>query len=149
MADKQTTENLGEAIVRAGYPLYRERTGYPVSVAQRNLEGKSVYAEDEILKQRSAQITACEVMDDGLILGIIEKVENKFRPVFFDIFGNIVYQTEMEKAFTSNKQAGSEFWKVASEIDAVDLTLKAVELKHNKVETELKTLENLSKAIKA
>jgi len=72
-----------------------ERVGYDAKAcAQRNLEGRTHYADDATLKFFHARILRCGPAHDGAVLGMVESVAadmNNTRRIFrftvFDVFG--------------------------------------------------------------
>ena len=100
MSRKKTelTEETARAIARALNVSRFERTGYdPKAMAQRNLAGKTHYADDDTLRFFHARINHCRTSHEGLILAIVESVAEDyhntargFRFVAFDLFGNVL-----------------------------------------------------------
>lgn len=92
-----------------------ERHGYDAKyTAQRNLSGKTHYADDDTLKFFHARINHCRIECEGLILIIIVSVaadyQNKsrgFRFVAFDLFGTVLNDRDHSDAMrrTSDKAA--------------------------------------------
>jgi hypothetical protein len=148
MAKKQPIDQaaLIDAIKKQGIELFRERSGMPLNQAQRNLQGRTHYVDDATLKSFGAKVHTTHVMDDGLIFGMVESLQKGFnpedgrvwRPVFFDLFGNIVARPPIEDSFDNIKQAQAEFWKLADTLDAQALTIEGVEKKYDVLEKELK-----------
>lgn len=146
-----TTTNLINLLREAGISRFEERSGYPLNQAQRNLEGRTHYADDNTLKFFRAKIKSCSIMDDGLLLGIVESCAAGFdradgtiyRPVFFDVFGNVVYRPEIEESYNNLKSAQKAFWSKANELDAIKITLEGIERKHSAVQRELNALNDL------
>lgn len=154
---KMTTDALATKLKAIGLELYRERSGYPLSQAQRNLEGRTHYVDDKSIKFHAAKIISCNVLDDGLILGIVESVKAGFneqesgrvyRPVFFDVFGNDIYRPDIENSFKTAKQANASFWAQAEMIDAIKATLEGAERKRNLIELELRDYDAFLKELR-
>lgn len=151
----KTPELIAQLLQTSGVTLYRERSGFPLSQAQRNLEGKSHYADDVSLRDYQGKILSCAAMDEGLTLGIVESYQAwpgqsnppKFRPVFFDVFGNVVYRPDPDTSSDSLKAAQAEFWKFASTIDPVALTMKGLEAKRQVIQAELDTVTKLMETL--
>jgi hypothetical protein len=144
-------DQLRSALIKAGVVLFTERSGFPLNQAQRNLEGRTHYVDDSTVKSFAAKVHSVHVLEDGLILGMVESIQagataetgRVYRPVFFDVFGNIVFRPEIEDSFKTQKSAQAEFWKRADDIDPVKATLEGVEKKHDSVKEELKSWEKL------
>jgi hypothetical protein len=130
------------AIEAAGIKLFRERSGFPLSQAQRNLEGRTTYVDE------SADVKGAYVLDEGLLYGIVVKHEGKFLPVFFDLFGNIVATVDEGKEADTFRQANTMFWEMSDELDALDLTIKGVKTKQNYLQEEIDKLADLARTLK-
>lgn len=147
-APEVSIEDVVKAVQKAGVELFKERAGLPLNQAQRNLEGRTHYVDDSTLKSFVAKIHAVYVMDEGLILGLVESLQagpnpdmgRVYRPVFFDLFGNTLYRPSIEESFKSLKQAQTEFWKQAEEIDAVDATIEGLKAKRDSLQKEAEDL---------
>lgn len=140
----------------AGVVIFKERTGYPEGIAQKNLQGKSDYVSAETLKANGTKIHSCTVLEDGLILGIVESFPlgvaaedgKGFRPVFFNVFGQTIYRPKKDEHSATLKAAQSEFWKKASELEAVDATLEGLEQWQSDTEKQLQTIKSIMKELK-
>ena len=143
--------DLSAALSKHGIHLFREHTGMATNQAQRNLHGRTLWAEDANLKTRKASIVAVHVMDEGLLLGVVEKAQKTanpqdgmvFRPVFFDVFGNIVDSVELADASDTQKGAMSELWKRADDIDSVKATIDGAKAKKEQMEQALEKFTEL------
>lgn len=152
---EMTTADLATALSKHGVQLFKERSGMPLNQAQRNLEGRTHYVDDSTLKSFVAKIHSCNIMDDGLILGMVESCQKGpraedgrvFRPVFFDVFGNTVYRPDLDDSFDSQKQAMSDFWKQAAEIDAIKATVEGAKAKHKAMQAAAETFGDLLEEI--
>lgn len=140
-----TATDLAAALSKHGISLFRDYPGMALNQAQRNLHGRTLWAEDANLKSRKASIETVSVMDEGLILGVVEKAQKTanpadgvvFRPVFFDVFGNIVDSVELADAPDSKKGAMSELWKRADDIEAVKSTVEGAKEKQAAMQKQL------------
>lgn len=104
MARKKTELNdvTARAIADALRVSRFERTGYDAkAMAQRNLNGRTHYADDDTLKFFHARINACRTEAHGLLLTMLESTASDFknmsrahRFVVFDLFGNVVNARE-------------------------------------------------------
>lgn len=150
------TQELAAKLKKAGIPLFEERSGFPLNQAQRNLEGRSLYAEDSQLRTRSTKIHSVYVLEDGLILGLVESVQagaseadgRVYRPTFFDVFGNIISQPEIKDASPTLKKAQADFWRTADELDAADVTANGMKTKEEQLEKALADFRKLMKELK-
>lgn len=140
-----THEEILAAVKKQGIELFQERSGLPLNQAQRNLEGRTHYVDESTLRSFGAKVHSVHILDDGLLLGMVESLQKSFnpeegrvwRPVFFDLFGNVVYRPDIEKSFDSVKKASTEMWKEADLLDADAITIMGIEKKHDILEHEL------------
>lgn len=148
-----SAEKLLSAFSQAGIRLFQQRSGFPLSQAQRNLEGRTSYADDNQLKVRhNSNIVGAEVLYDGLLFGIIESFRTpmgalQFRPVFFDLFGNIVWTIEESKCPTSVAKANGMFWMQVEEIDPAKANYAGIKQRQEVLHEEVRKLDELAKLI--
>ena len=151
-----STSDMASAMSKAGFSLFAERTGLPLNKAQRNLNGRTTYAEDSELKKEAIQIHDVHVMDDGLILGLVTSFQKgatpaagrAFRTAFFDLFGRRIEIDGGDEPFETQKQAMSAFWKQADEIDAVEETREGVKARCEMLSEELDKIKALQDELK-
>lgn len=150
-----STADLAQALSKHGVSLYREYSGMALNKAQRNLFGRTNYAEDSNLKASKTSILAAEVMDDGLVLALVEKTQktanpadgNIYRPVFFDVFGNIIYRPDVDDSFDTQKGAMADVWKQANDIEAVKATVNGAKAKQKAMQQEVDKFTELVEEI--
>jgi hypothetical protein len=143
--------DLGSSLSKHGVHLFRDYPGMALNQVQRNLHGRTLWAEDSNLKSRKASIEAVSVMDEGLILGVVEKAQKTanpadgvvYRPVFFDVFGNIIDTVELAEAPDTKKGAMAELWKRADDIDAVRSTIEGAKEKQSSMQKALEEFTEL------
>lgn len=127
-----------------GISGYECKSCDPKYSAQRNLDGRTHYADDGTLKFFSARILSAREYADGLLFVLIESVPglNKDksktkRAVIFDIFGTVVNDRNGEAAWhkTSDKakDAAREF---VAGFDAISHTIAELERKAKRKEEE-------------
>jgi hypothetical protein len=144
-------DQLKMALAKAGVTLFTERSGFPLNQAQRNLQGKTHYVDDSTMRGFVGKIHSVHILEDGLILGLVESIQagpneesgRVYRPVFFDVFGNVVMRPDIEDSFKTLKQAQAAFWRMADDIDTIPLTLKGIETKKDVIENELREWKRL------
>src|ERR1043166_8767060 len=114
--------------------LFRTESCDPKTNAQRNLDGRSHYVDDDTLRFHKSRILATFVMDEGLLFGLIESCaanyENTrrgFRYVLFDVFGTVIDRPKLEEMWSTRKAATAAMWKHVNKIDAVSHTNIAIE----------------------
>lgn len=100
---------------------------------QEHLAGLSHYADDNTLKSFKATIVECKVIDDGKILGIIERLPigswdatPSYRYVFFCVDG-MGLRDDPRLSFKTKKQAIKAFWDRANSLDVDTIYTKALQ----------------------
>ena len=91
---EQTARNIAYALQVSRF----EQSGYDAkAMAQRNLSGKTHYADDDTLRFFYARINSARVSHEGLIFAMVESSASDFRNtsrgfrfVAFDLFGNVL-----------------------------------------------------------
>ena len=117
------------------YYLYEKKTYSSAKHdAQLNLEGRTHYVDDKTLRYFHARITQSGVAFDGLLYWIIESValdpdntRRGFRPVMFDIFGNILARVSLEQAYKTSDQAYKALKESLASLDIKTQTLDGLE----------------------
>lgn len=114
--------------------LYRQESSYPKPNAQMNLQGRTHYVDDDTLRFHKSRILSTRVLEGGLLFGLIESCaadpdghKRVFRPVIFDVFGNVVERPKLEDGFRTQEQAAKAFWRAVEGIDAQQVTVDAIE----------------------
>ena len=114
--------------------LYRNESSDPKWSAQRNLMGRTHYVDDETLRWHKSRVLSSRSVANGLLFAIVtsdqldmRNTKRGFRYVIFDLFGTVVSRVDLEHAFTSSKKATKAMWTALNEIDAVNLTLEAID----------------------
>jgi len=100
-----------------------ERCGYDAkAMAQRNLSGRTHYADDDTLRFFHARILRCTVAHDGAFLGIVESVaadmnntRRVFRFVAFDMFGAVLNNRDIE--YPNSDKAGAALAEYLAALD--------------------------------
>lgn len=102
----------------ANVELFKDRYSNPKANAQKNLQGRTHYAEDQTLAFFKAKIVAAEPTDYGLFLQIIESValdydntRRGFRVVVFDLFGQCVFRPSFDECTRTQAAALNHFKK--------------------------------------
>jgi len=113
---------------------YSDKYSNPKANAQRNLEGRTHYADEETLNFFKARIVSAYADADGLFFKIVESLSldcdhtrRGFRVVVFDLFGQVVYRPSFEEC-TSTKKAAVLLWMKSDKIDPA--IYYRAELKH-------------------
>ena len=118
--------------------------------AQRNLDGKTHYVDDDTLKYFNARILKCRVLHDGLILAIIESLDipehgKAKRVVFFDIFGGVIGKSR-DTVFKTTDKADQFLWAELNNLDAIQITLDALHNQKSYLQRQIDGINNVLKA---
>lgn len=113
--------------------LYREERSNPKDNAQANLCRRTHYVDDGTLRFHKARILETHITDNGLLFSLVESVAldmhnttRGYRPVIFDVFGNVVARVPLEEAYKTRKAAKKAMWTALNGIDAKEHTLTAL-----------------------
>lgn len=127
--------------------LYRNEHSDPKFNAQRNLEGRTHYVDDQTLRYHKARVLSTAVVDNGLLFALIESyavdyngTERAYRPVVFDVFGTVLERPSLENGCKTKKQAVKEMWRILNLIDAKKHTLKALGEQRKRADREFKEM---------
>jgi len=114
--------------------------------AQRNLESITHYVDDESLKFHKSRVISSHVSNQGMIFSIVESyaidmnnTRRAFRPVIFNVCGNVIYSAELENGFKTSSQALKSMREELNKINALKETKKAIKnhLKWEKYQANL------------
>lgn len=136
------------------FTLYRQESYNDKYNAQRNLLGRTHYVDDDTMRSFKSRILTTVNTDDGLLFALVESCsgdyEHKtriFRPVIFDVFGNVLHRPDLEQSFKTGDQARKAMREALNEIDAVAVTRKAIASQEANYAREIKdaraTLANI------
>lgn len=113
--------------------LYRTESSDPKYDAQRNLSGRTHYADESTLRSFNARIQSTYVEANGLLFCLIETIpsgtngKRLYHPVIFDVFGTVIERPKREDSFGSHHAAYEAMKRALTEIDAKEITRKAIE----------------------
>lgn len=114
--------------------LYCNESSNPKWNAQRNLSGRTHYVDDETLRWHKSRVLSARHTDNGLLFAIVtsdaldmNNTKRGFRYVIFDLFGTVLSRVTLEEAFKTSEAATKAMWKHLNEIDAVTITLMAID----------------------
>lgn len=109
---------LTDALRAAGFTLYTYKSGDPKDNAQRNLEGRTHYAEDGTLRYFHARIVSSHALQEGALFYLIESASldpdntrRGFRFVIFDVDGTVLERPTLENTFRTSEQARKAMYK--------------------------------------
>ena len=113
--------------------LYTTESSHAKWNAQRNLQGRTHYVDDETLRWHKSRILSTYITDSGLLFALIESCaadsnnhKRGFRHVIFDLFGNVVERPTLHDLFSSSKAAHKAMWEKLNSLDAKQITLDAI-----------------------
>ena len=127
-----------------GISGYECKSCDPKYNAQRNLEGRTHYADDDTLRFFKARILSSRTEVDGLLFVIVESVPNlsknpakSKRAVVFDIFGTVINDRDGEAAWhRTSDQARDSACEFVAGFDAIAHTIAELERKAKRLEDE-------------
>lgn len=150
----EQAQAIAAAIRKLNVKLFCHESGDPKYNAQRNLDGRTHYVEDDTLRWHKARITSSGQLGDswGLLFRITESValdmhnrSRGFRCVIFDVFGTTVYHPDLENTFSSSAAAQKACNNV--EFDLAGHYREAIAHKIHYAREELKNLESAETAL--
>lgn len=110
--------NANTISTAANVELFGHKSSDPKHNAQKNLNGRTHYVDDETMRFFGSRIISARPTDDGLFFRIVESVatdHNKsrrgFRVVVFDIFGFKVFCPSFEECTSTSAAAENYFSK--------------------------------------
>lgn len=113
--------------------LYSNQTSDPKRNAQRNLQGRTHYVDDDTLRFHKSRVLSARPAYNGLVFAIVtsdaldmNNTKRGFRFVIFDVFGTVLERTSIEGAYPTSTRATKEMWSALNAIDAKAATLAAI-----------------------
>lgn len=132
--------------------LYRNESSNSKWDAQRNLEGRSHYVDDETLRFHKSRIVYTHVLANGLGYLLVESYavnpdnqKRAFRGVVFDIFGTIIDRPKLEAGYRTSQKAFDASMEVVKGLDFKALTMEGIEREEKHTKTELSYLRDILK----
>ena len=114
--------------------LYEDKSDRAKWNAQQNLMGRTHYVDPETLSFHKSRILKTVITDNGLLLGLVESyaanyedTDRRFRGVIFDIFGTVLFRPGLVDGSTTRRAAEKIMWKALNDLDAIALTLQAID----------------------
>ena len=113
--DENTARTIGYATGQSRF----ERLGYDAkAMAQRNLSGRTHYADDDTLRFFHARINHCQTAHNGLVLILVESVSKdprntsrETRFVAFDMWGEVLNDRDAtSRASTTKARDDAAAW---------------------------------------
>lgn len=129
--------------------FYREQSSKPKWNAQRNLQGRTHYVDDETLRFHKSRVLEARHIENGLFFYIItsdavdmHNTKREFRFVIFDVFGSVVARPELGKGGSSSQWARKAMWDVLNGLDAGEWTFRAIDRQRKAHEQEMDQLND-------
>ncbi len=92
--------------------LYTQRSCDPKYNAQQNLTGRTHYVDDATLRFHASRILFSDCDKTGLLFYLVEsyaldweKTRRAFRPVIFDLFGNVIERPALGDGYPTQDKA--------------------------------------------
>lgn len=131
---KTTIETIKTALRHAGSHPFRQESCYPEYDAERNLHGRTHFADPQTRRYFKSRILEASVSHDGLVYWLIESNRSKpYEPaknkrfVAFDVFGTQLF--ERDSWHKTSKAAHKEGKEWLASFDAVTHTETALRAK--------------------
>lgn len=132
------------------FELYRDQSGDPKRNAQLSLQGRTHYVDNDTLRGFKSRVISAHPVDGGLLFAIVtsdalnrENTHRGFRYVIFDLFGNVIERTEIEKAYRTSEKACKAMWDALNAIDAQSITREGLARRRAAFESECSSVEKL------
>lgn len=124
--------------------LYESRYfSNPLHYAQDQLTGRTHYVDDSTLRFFHARIISAQHDADGLLFWIVESTAKDsdntargFRPVVFDIFGEVVFRSELSDMVKTSDKARALYREWLESFDLEAHYREALETRARRLETE-------------
>ena len=151
------TDELARNIARACQWSRFERYSDPKHGAQRNLSGRTHYADDDTLRFFHARIVGCSPERAGLVLILVESTaldmnnaRRAFRFVAFDLFGSVINdRRDPEAGFRTSDKARQAAADWLASFDVLDHYRQAMAKRADVLECEAAALRAGAAAIPA
>jgi hypothetical protein len=131
--------------------LYQDRVHDPKFNAQQNLSGRTHYVDDDTLRAFKSRILSTHITDGGLLFSIVESCQGDyegtfrvFRPVIFNIFGEVVYKPSIDESFKTRKAATEAMWDHINDLNAVSVTKEGIKRAQSQHKREMRNIRWLS-----
>lgn len=127
--NKHTAATVLSALRMTGPYAYECKSSYQHKFnAQRNLQGRTHYVDDDTLRGFQCRIQDTDVTDGGLLFALVESVGSRpnhggynKRFVVFDLWGTVVSDSR-DLWFRTSKQAHKAMWDFLNDFDAIGHT---------------------------
>ena len=138
------------------YQLFENKSYIAKVNVQHNLEGRTPYFDENGMKFHKSKILYSTITDKGLLLAVIESyavdmhnTKRAFRPVIFDVFGDIVNERlSLEDGLKTKDQAKKLMWEQLNNINAKKVTMQGIKDARKWHDHKLRNLRTVMKLIK-
>jgi hypothetical protein len=135
--------------------LYESRYfSNPMHYAQDQLTGRTHYVDDSTLRYFHARVIGAHDDDDGLLFWIVESsakdpdnTARGFRPVVFDIFGDMVYRVSLADMVKTSDKARALYREWLESFDIVAHYREALESRAKRLESEARQYREALQAL--
>ena len=122
---------------------------------QSNLAGRTHYFGDQEMKCFSSKILYSTIKNGGLLIGVVESysadmhnTKRLFRPVIFDVFGNVVNERlNSENGLKTKDQAKKLMWESLDNMNGKKITMAAIKQERSWHDHKLRMLRQQMKGI--
>lgn len=157
MSTIYTLEAINKSLASSSTYPYRSESSYAISNAQRNLNGRTHYVNDDTLRAFKCNILRSKHTDNGLFFIIQESLpvgsfegKRMRRTVVFDIYGAVfsdkINEIDREIAHANADKADKHYYKTVGFINSRELAL-ASELIEKRLARDLRNTEEAIKAL--
>ena len=138
------------------YQLFENKSYNDKINVQSNLAGRTHYFNEDSMKFHKSKILYSTITDGGLLLGVIESYAvdmynntRAFRPVIFDVFGDIVNERlSLEEGLKTKDQAKELMREQLDSINAKKVTMKGIKDARKWHDHKLRNLRTVMRLIK-
>lgn len=113
--------------------LYRNESSNAKWNAQRNLQGRTHYVDDDTMRFHKSRIIASRDTDNGLLFWLIESCaldmnnsKRGFRFVIFDVFGTVLERPDLESTYSTSDKARKAMYETLNKLDAYAITMEGI-----------------------
>ena len=114
--------------------LFTRESGDVTRNAEMNLAGRTHYVDPDTRRYFHSRITASNDTCGGLLFYIVEScaadyqnTRRGFRPVVFDLFGEVIFGPNLETLFRTTEQARKAAYAFINSVDAVAVANAAID----------------------
>lgn len=113
---------------------YANKASDPTTNAEQNLMGRTHYVDPKTRKYFGSRIQSARPICGGLLFAIVEsvyrtheKTSRGYRPVIFDLGGNVIERIKTDETYKSNAAADKALRAMMENLDAIAITHEAID----------------------